>query len=102
MPHDPTLRRVLAAVRAQQPSADSVRRAARGWHQAHRPEILRELATLLSIPNLASDSVEIRRNADTLVAMLSRRGVAARRLESPGSPPAVFGELRAPGATRTV
>jgi acetylornithine deacetylase/succinyl-diaminopimelate desuccinylase-like protein len=35
--------------------------------------------------------------------MLERRGVAARLLESPtGGPPAVFGELRAPGATQTI
>jgi acetylornithine deacetylase/succinyl-diaminopimelate desuccinylase-like protein len=34
--------------------------------------------------------------------MLSRRGVRARLLEVAGSPPAVYGELPAPGATRTV
>jgi acetylornithine deacetylase/succinyl-diaminopimelate desuccinylase-like protein len=34
--------------------------------------------------------------------MLTRRGITARRLESAGSPPAVYGELRAPGATRTI
>jgi acetylornithine deacetylase/succinyl-diaminopimelate desuccinylase-like protein len=35
--------------------------------------------------------------------MLERRGVTARLLESPGGgPPAVFGELAAPGARRTV
>ncbi len=57
---------------------------------------------LLAVPNLASDSVSIRRNADTLVAMLTRRGISARRLETPGSPPAVYGELRTAGATRTI
>jgi acetylornithine deacetylase/succinyl-diaminopimelate desuccinylase-like protein len=35
-------------------------------------------------------------------ALLERRGVTARLLESPGSPPAVFGELTVPGARRTV
>ncbi|HYD51943.1 MAG TPA: M20/M25/M40 family metallo-hydrolase, partial [Gemmatimonadaceae bacterium] len=84
------------------PTADSVRAAAARWHRANRQAVLRELMDLLAIPNVASDSVEIRRNADTLVAMLARRGVRARRLESPGSPPAVFGELTVPGATRTV
>ena len=83
-------------------STDAVRAAASAWHRAHRQRILGELTTLLAIPNLASDSVNIRRNADTLVAMLERRGIRARRLESPGSPPAVFGELAVPGATRTV
>src|SRR5438093_11278205 len=34
--------------------------------------------------------------------MLERRGVQGRLLEAPGSPPAVYGELVSPGATRTV
>jgi len=68
----------------------------------HQSAILREFAELLRIPNIASDSVNIRRNADLLVTLLERRGVSARRLELPGSPPAVYGELRAPGARRTV
>ncbi|MDQ3949083.1 MAG: M20/M25/M40 family metallo-hydrolase, partial [Gemmatimonadota bacterium] len=37
-----------------------------------------------------------------LVAMLEQRGARARLLESPGSPPAVYGELTTPGVTRTV
>ena len=54
---------------------------------------MREFADLLSIPNLASDNSNIRRNADALVAMLEQRGVAARLLELEGSPPAVLGEI---------
>jgi acetylornithine deacetylase/succinyl-diaminopimelate desuccinylase-like protein len=86
---------------ARQPS-DGVRSAVREWRARNEPAVLRELSALLAIPNLASDSVSIRQNADTLVAMLTRRGITARRLESAGSPPAVYGELRAPGATRTI
>jgi acetylornithine deacetylase/succinyl-diaminopimelate desuccinylase-like protein len=72
-------------------------------HRArHEGAILREFAELLRIPNVASDSVNIRRNADLLVTMLERRGMSARRLELAGSPPAVYGELRTPGARRTV
>ncbi|MGQ0702047.1 MAG: M20/M25/M40 family metallo-hydrolase [Gemmatimonadales bacterium] len=72
------------------------------WRAAREPAIVRELTELLSIPNLASDSVNIRRNAALLVRMLERRGARARLLETPGSPPAIFGELSTPGATRTV
>lgn len=72
------------------------------WRQQHEGAILRELAGLLSLPNVASDSGAIRANAVHLTRMLERRGIAARLLESPGSPPAVYGELRTPGATRTV
>ncbi|MDH5234020.1 MAG: M20/M25/M40 family metallo-hydrolase [Gemmatimonadota bacterium] len=88
------------ALRAQGP--DALTREVRSWERAHALGILSEFRDFLSLPNVASDSVGIRRVADTLVAMLTRRGVQARRLESPGSPPAVFGELRTPGASRTV
>lgn len=83
---------------------ERVRAAVRAYRQAHDIEILRELSALLAIPNLASDSVNIRRNAAHLVSMLERRGARARLLETPGAPPAVFGELRSPrgGATRTI
>jgi acetylornithine deacetylase/succinyl-diaminopimelate desuccinylase-like protein len=64
--------------------------------------VLGELRTLLALPNVASDAANIRRNADLLVRMLASRGVAARLLEAEGSPPAVYGELKVPGATRTV
>jgi acetylornithine deacetylase/succinyl-diaminopimelate desuccinylase-like protein len=80
----------------------AVRTAVREWRVRNEPAVLRELSMLLAIPNLASDSASIRRNADTLVAMLDRRGISARKLETPGSPPAVYGELRVPGATRTI
>ena len=72
------------------------------WRAGREAAIVGELVDLLRIPNLASDSADIRRNAALLVRMLEQRGAAARLLESPGSPPAVYGELMVPGATRTV
>jgi len=83
-------------------SGTDVRAAARRYREGHEAEIARELAGLLAVPNVASDEANIGRNAAALIEMLRRRGVSGRTLESPGSPPAVFGELRAPGATRTV
>ena len=91
---------VASSVQAQDPAR--VRSAVRAYQQAHDVEVVRELADFLAIPNLASDSVNIRRNARFIVAMLERRGIRAQLLESPGSPPAVFGELRSPSATRTL
>jgi acetylornithine deacetylase/succinyl-diaminopimelate desuccinylase-like protein len=71
--------------------------------RAEQPRILAELVEFLRVPNLASDSTGIHANAALLTRMLERRGVAARLLESPtGGPPAVFGELRSPGATQTL
>ena len=91
-----------APVAAQDASAARVRAAVRQYQQAHDVEIVRELAELLAIPNLASDSVNIRRNARLIMQMLQRRGARAQLLETAGSPPAVYGELRTPGATKTV
>lgn len=64
--------------------------------------VLDELAGFLSLPNVATDSVAIRDNASHLRAMLEQRGIATRLLETPGAPPAVFGELQVAGARRTV
>src|SRR2546423_3859289 len=84
-------------------SAVSLRSAVETYRRAHEADILHEFAALLAIPNLASDSVNIRRNAAAVSAMMERRGITTRLLESPtGGPPVVYGELRTPGATRTV
>lgn len=90
----------VSAAGAQQP--DRVRAAVRAYTQANDVAIVRELSELLAIPNLASDSANIRRNARHLVQMIERRGLSARLLETPDAPPAVFAELRVPGATRTM
>ena len=93
---------------AQQPAARravagaDVRAAARRYRESHEAEIAREFVDLLAIPNVASDSVNIRRNAAAVIEMLRRRGVTARTLDGAGGPPAVYGELRTPGATRTI
>jgi acetylornithine deacetylase/succinyl-diaminopimelate desuccinylase-like protein len=82
------------------PTAQAVA-AVRQYVDRSGDAVVRELFDLLAIPNVASDSVNIRRNAELLVRMLERRGASARLLEGSG-PPAVYGELRAPGARRTV
>lgn len=93
-----------SATWAQSPSpAARARAAAREYREHNEGNILTEFAHLLSLPNLASDSVGIRRNADELLRMLERRGFRNTRLLTvPGGPPAVYGELSAAGATRTL
>jgi len=76
--------------------------AARKWREAHEGEILREFVNLLRIPNVASDRQNIQRNAGHIRSMMAQRGIAARVLETPGAPAAVFGELLTPGARETV
>src|SRR5258708_37719814 len=75
--------------------------AARRWRQAHEPAIVGEFVELLSIPNIASDRVNIRRNAHAIVKPMEKRGIAAQLAEEPGANPVVSGEERAPVAQRT-
>ena len=63
---------------------------------------LAELAEFMAIPNVASDTANIRRNAERLAEMMRRRGMAVRLLEAGGAPPVVYGEILAPGARRTL
>jgi acetylornithine deacetylase/succinyl-diaminopimelate desuccinylase-like protein len=76
--------------------------AARNWRVAHERAIVREFIDLLAIPNMASDRLNIRKNAVAIVGALEKRGVKARLLETPGVPPVVYGQLDTPGATRTI
>ena len=69
--------------------------AARSYVEAHRAEIVAELRDFVAIPNVASDDVNIRRNAEILVEMMERRGMATRMLEA-GGPPVVYGEIGDP------
>jgi len=92
----------LVFVSVAHAQAPSPKAAAHEWQQAHRAEILREFTTLLSIPNVASDTENIQRNASALVAMLQKRGAQSRLLTMPGANPIVFGEIQAPHAKHTI
>jgi len=88
---------------AQQPTPAALRERIREYRSKHDIEIVRELNEFLAIPNLASDSTNIRRNARHLLGMLGKRGIAGQLLQSPsGGPPVVYGEMLSPGATRTI
>ncbi len=76
--------------------------AVRAYRKTHEKAIVTELRALLEIPNVARDSENIERNAARLVAMLGRRGARAKLLRVEGAPPAVFGSVNVPGATRTI
>lgn len=74
----------------------------RAWRTAHEQEIIGELLKLLAIPNLASDTENIDRNAQAIAAMLTARGVTTHLIREAGVPPLVVGDLATPGATRTI
>lgn len=79
-----------APLRAQDP-VDVVRRHV----ERHASAIVAELREFVAIPNVAADSANIRRNANALVAMIEKRGVTARVIET-GGPPVVYGEIGDP------
>ena len=87
---------------AQAQTAVEVRDKIRAYRSAHERQIVNEFADLLALPNLASDDVNIRRNADFISAALQKRGVKTALLDSGGGPPIVFGELASPGAKHTL
>ena len=75
---------------------------ARQWRQQHERAIIDEFVTLLFIPNIASDRANIQRNAELIQKMMEKRGIASRLVSVSGSNPVVFGEIKTPGAMRTI
>ena len=97
---------------AQHPLASSEHRSTRPPEQVvaevrdyrmnNEDRIIRELTEFLSIPNVASDTVNIQKNATQLISMLEARGIEAHPLSIAGRGPVIFGKLSAPSARRTV
>ena len=84
--------------------AQTTQEKVRDFRRANEHQILKEFTTLLSIPNVASDTANIRKNAALIVDMMKQRGLNPRLLEgpTPATPPAVYGEWKVPGAQRTI
>ena len=72
------------------------------WRMQHEREILQEFSDLLAIPNLASDTPNIARNAVAIRALCEKRGLTTQLLTLGDAPPVVVGDLSAPGAKRTI
>ena len=86
----------LAPGRAQDP-----RTSLDAYVASHQRAIVSELVELLSVPNVTADTENIRRNAMLLREMLRRRSFSSEILETDGNP-LVWGELKVPGARRTL
>lgn len=73
--------------------------------ETNQHAIINEFVSLLSIPNIVGDSVNIRRNADFIMNAMTKRGIQNVQLLFPTnnkSVPAVYGEVMVPGATQTI
>lgn len=79
-----------------------VAQSVRDYRINNEDRIIRELTEFLAIPNVASDTDNIQKNAAHLVEMLEARGIETHLLPIGGRGPVVFGKLNAPDAKRTV
>jgi acetylornithine deacetylase/succinyl-diaminopimelate desuccinylase-like protein len=84
------------------PSPAQVAQEVRDYRMDNEDRIVRELSEFLSIPNIASDTPNIQKNAAHLVELLEARGIETHLLPISGRGPVVFGKLTTPEASRTV
>src|ERR1022692_2859955 len=83
-------------------AAETPAEAARHYTAAHQAKLMQEFSEFLSIPNVAADPANLKRNADFLVELLKKRSVESRLLSIPGAPPIVYGQITVPGAQHTI
>lgn len=77
----------------------------RNYREVNEHQIISEFVSFLSIPNVSSDSANIRKNADFIVQAMNNRGIKNVQLLYPVTSkafPAVYGEVITPGATQTI
>jgi len=89
---------------AQLTAQTNVQQSVRDYRGRNDHRILKEFIELLSVPNVASDNPNIRKNAMFILEMMKQRGLNPRLLEAntQNVPPAVYGEWKTPGAQRTL
>jgi len=75
---------------------------ARAFREANEVSILRDFTEMLSHPNRARDTEDIRRAAAHIRDELLAVGVDSELLEIEDVPPIVYGEVMVPGAVRTL
>jgi acetylornithine deacetylase/succinyl-diaminopimelate desuccinylase-like protein len=71
------------------------------WTAAHEKAIVDELRGLVSLPNVAGNDADMRRNADRLQALFTARKFKVETVGGPGAP-VVFASLDVPNAAGTL
>jgi acetylornithine deacetylase/succinyl-diaminopimelate desuccinylase-like protein len=87
--------------RTQSPEIQKIRQ----YRVENEKKLLNEFISFLSIPNVATDSVNLQNNATFIAAMMKRRGIQQVQFLSPltpNLPPCVYGEVLIPGAKQTL
>jgi acetylornithine deacetylase/succinyl-diaminopimelate desuccinylase-like protein len=91
----------MLAIGGRAEAADS-RAAIDAYVQAHQKDIIDQLDTMVRIESVAANPAGLTQQAAMLEDELRARGFAAKQVVEGGSPPLVFGALKAKGARRTV
>lgn len=70
----------------------------------HEKDLIEEYKKFVAIPNVTRDTPNILRNAAFIKMMMEKRGIKAEYLDgiTPKVSPAVFGEIKVPGASTTL
>lgn len=76
----------------------------RSYRNANEPAIYNDLISFLKIPNVATDTANIRKNADFLLQLMSKKGIEhVQLLEADKNvPPVVYGEVNVQDASKTI
>ncbi|MCU0391230.1 MAG: M20/M25/M40 family metallo-hydrolase [Thermoflexibacter sp.] len=90
-----------------QASAQDIIEKVRNYRKANEHRLLSEYLELLAIPNIATDSANIYKNATFIMDMMKNRGISNVQLLGAGNtptfaPPAIYGEVIVPNAKRTI
>src|SRR5438128_9382684 len=77
----------------------------REYTNENKNAIIKEFETLLTLQNVAKDTINIQKNAAFIIDMMKKRGIQKLQLltaQTAGVPPAVYGEVIVPGAKQTI
>ena len=75
------------------------------YREKNAPGIYNEFISFLEIPNVATDTVHVRKNADFLLQLMKSKGIEDTRLleaDDKNVPPVVYGEVKVPDAAKTI
>jgi acetylornithine deacetylase/succinyl-diaminopimelate desuccinylase-like protein len=85
-------------------SAQTVQDKVKQFVRSNEDSIINEYIRFLSIPDVSSDTVNIPFNVAFIQQMMQQRGIPSEQLhgKTAGVNPAVYGEIKVPGAKRTI
>ncbi len=83
-------------------SGTQIQDAVQLYRTQNEIEILRELATLVTLPNIATNLDDMERNAEHLTGLLESRRFEVELLRAEGAPPVVYGQRLSDQAELTV